>query len=83
MSLSALQIIIPYLNLIHPDDIDYIMSREGRLIWIEKLLERPIRTADSNIGQQAESITPNQLQKKPGLIHRILRKLDHLIPIQY
>ena len=83
MSLAALQIMIPYLNLIHPEDIDYIMGNEGRLVWYEKLLDRPIRTADNRAGQQGESISPILPKYKPGLIHRILRKLDAMIPIQY
>lgn len=43
LSLIALQLIIPYLNLIREEDIEYIFSKEGRYTWYSKLEERPIR----------------------------------------
>lgn len=83
MSLAALQVLIPHLNLIHPADIDYIMSREGRYDWLEKLLERPLRTADNSKGQTADHINPNKKETKPGILHRILWKLDRSFPVEY
>jgi glycosyltransferase involved in cell wall biosynthesis len=80
MSLSALQVLLPYLEKIHPDDIEYIMSKEARYIWLEKLLERPLRTSDNVLGHQIKQITYNHKPTKVKLIKRILRKLDKLIP---
>jgi len=42
-SLTALSIIIPYLDLIVEEDVDYIFSREGRNHWFSNLIARPIR----------------------------------------
>ncbi len=83
MSLAALQVLLPHINLIHPDDVNYIMSKEGRYDWLEKLLERPLRTADRTTGNTAEHINPNKVEIKPGILHRILWKLDRSIPIKY
>lgn len=83
MSLLALQVMMPFLHLIHPEDVDYIMSREHRYNWLDKLVERPLRTADNQTGQNATTLNPVEEKIKPGLIHRVLRKLDRTIPVQY
>lgn len=80
MAIATLQIILPYLDKIHPDDIEYIMSKEGRYIWIDKLLERPIRTSENVTGTQIIQITYDKKPSKVKLIKRILRKIDRLIP---
>ena len=43
LSLKALYVVLPYLDLIEPKDINYIMSRKGRLNWFRKIKKRPIR----------------------------------------
>jgi glycosyltransferase involved in cell wall biosynthesis len=83
MSLAALQVLLPYLHLINPDDVDYIMSRKARYEWLEKLVEKPLRTAEGLTGDNAEHINPNAKFVKPGIIHRILRKLDRSLPENY
>ena len=50
VSLNALQIIIPYLDLLSEKDVDYIMSKKGRANWFENLGERPIRLKDNSSG---------------------------------
>ncbi len=42
-SLAALQVIIPFLDLLDPKDIEYIMSKKGRYNWFEHIEKRPIR----------------------------------------
>lgn len=80
MAIATLQIILPYLDKIHPDDIEYIMSKEGRYVWIDRLLERPIRTSENITGAQIVQITYDRKPPKIKLIKRILRKIDRLIP---
>jgi len=80
MAIATLQIILPYLDKIHPDDIEYILSKEGRYVWIDKLLERPIRTSDNVSGNQIVQITYDNKPPKIKLIKRILRKIDRMIP---
>jgi len=50
ISLTILQILLPYLDLIHDEDVDYIMSREGRYNWYEHLQTRPIRLKSGATG---------------------------------
>lgn len=80
LSLGTLQVMIPYLHLIHPDDIEYMFSKEHRNNWLEHLLEHPIRTADNVEGQKAQHINIPREPKKMGLLRRILRKLDRMLP---
>jgi glycosyltransferase involved in cell wall biosynthesis len=80
MAIATLQIILPYLDKIHPDDIEYILSKDGRYIWIDKLLERPIRTSENISGQQIIQITYDRKPQKINILKRILRKLDRMIP---
>ncbi len=58
-SLSALIGIIPFLDQIEEADINYIFSKVGRLTWMEKLSERPIRIK-------------NQLPGKTGRVDELI-----------
>ena len=51
-SLVALQILIPFLDQILEEDVDYLMSRASRYDWFENLDRRPIRL---KIGGQGET----------------------------
>ena len=42
-SYVILQIILPYLNLIDENDINYIMGEKGRDVWFDNLKKHPIR----------------------------------------
>lgn len=43
VSLSALVILIPFLNRIDESDLEYIMSKKGRYTWLNNLDKNPIR----------------------------------------
>ena len=45
ISLRALQLLIPFFDLIDDRDINYIMSSKGRYTWFNNLSKRPIRIA--------------------------------------
>ena len=49
-SLLALQVLLPYLSLIYPQDVEYIFSKEHRLKWFEQLNKRPLRLAKGKVG---------------------------------
>ena len=51
ISLTALQILIPYLDQVLDEDVDYIMGRDTRLNWHGLLDHRPIRLADGTTGR--------------------------------
>ena len=61
-SLTALQIVLPYIELFRERDVNYIMSRKGRYTWFETLDKHPIRLKDAVSGRTGRRIgTP----KKP------------------
>jgi glycosyltransferase involved in cell wall biosynthesis len=43
ISLTAIQLLIPHLDLISVSDVDYIFSPAGRNVWFQNLDSRPIR----------------------------------------
>lgn len=47
-SLFALSILIPYIDKINVDDVDYLMSKNYRNVWLNLLAEKPIRLKESN-----------------------------------
>lgn len=49
-SLTATQIIIPFIDLINDKDVNYIMSRQGRKSWFGDLGKRPIRLKSGDSG---------------------------------
>lgn len=49
-SLIAIQILIPFLDLLNDEDVDYIMSRQGRYLWFENLKKHPIRVKLNSSG---------------------------------
>lgn len=59
-SLKALTALIPYLDSIEPEDVEYLFSREGRYTWFENLDHRPIRMRNEQLArvQKKESIEP-------------------------
>lgn len=43
MPLTALQTLLPYIHLLNPRDVNYIMSKKGRYNWFGNLKNHPIR----------------------------------------
>jgi glycosyltransferase involved in cell wall biosynthesis len=72
VSLTALQVVLPFLDLLDDEDVDYIMSRNGRYTWVEQLRKRPVRVKSSTAGQSGT------IQEAPfplRILRRALRKL--------
>jgi glycosyltransferase involved in cell wall biosynthesis len=55
-SLIALQIILPLIDLIDKDDINYIMSEKYRLDWFDNLLKRPLKLTNERQGEGGEIV---------------------------
>jgi len=68
-SLTALQVLIPFLGLINKEDLDYIMSPKGRYVWFSRLKEHPLRLA----GKPVRKI--NFYKKSKAKINRLFRNL--------
>jgi glycosyltransferase involved in cell wall biosynthesis len=79
MSLASLQVILPYLDLIHPEEIEYIFSKEGRYTWADQLKERPIKTIENIVGNKITQINYEKKPKKMSILKRIIKKLDRMI----
>jgi glycosyltransferase involved in cell wall biosynthesis len=50
-SLVGLQVLLPFLHMIEDDDVEYILSPEGRYRWFENLAERPLRVKSPQVGK--------------------------------
>lgn len=63
LSLTALQLMIPYLDLLRGHDRRYLLSRRGRATWFDRLEQRPLR------------LRP---ERSPGPLDAALRRLWRL-----
>jgi len=82
VSLLLLQVLLPYLHLIHPEDADYITSRAGRLIWVDELGRRPLRSASGEDAVPPAATTPLSQRELPvGVILKMLsNKVKRRLP---
>jgi glycosyltransferase involved in cell wall biosynthesis len=74
ISLTAIQIIIPFLELISKEDIEYIFSKEGRYSWFENLKNHPIRLK----AESDKEIMEDSYSKK-GLVDRLKNRFKGII----
>lgn len=65
VSITLLQVILPFIEQIHSDDVNYIMGEYGRYTWYEKINQRPIRLC-------------NKYPIKLSLISIVVRKIHNL-----
>lgn len=49
-SFVALQIMLPFMDLIDEGDVDFIMGKRGRNIWFSNLINRPLRLRGMPVG---------------------------------
>ncbi|MES2377390.1 MAG: glycosyltransferase family 2 protein [Bacteroidota bacterium] len=75
MSLAALQIILPYYHIFHPEDFNYIMSNENRMNWFENFDSRPIRILGGQVGLKSISVNAAQPKPNAGLAKKIYYRL--------
>jgi glycosyltransferase involved in cell wall biosynthesis len=50
-SLKALRVLLPHLELLDEDSVEYLFSPQGRGSWFERLTERPLRLRGTAIGE--------------------------------
>src|SRR6185312_3130321 len=63
VSLRLIKLIINYIDLLNPDDVNYIFSKKGRYSWFDNLKKQPIRLLDKT--QTANSVWSDHQIKKP------------------
>lgn len=56
VSMTALQIMIPFLELLYDGDVDYIMGRWGRQRWFDCLDKRPLRVKSGVVGKTGKAV---------------------------
>jgi len=80
VSLTALQILVPYFHLLNDNDVDYMLSRSGRHVWFDKLSQKPIRIKGGTIGQAGTSTTPSITKNSiKALWSKSLRRIHNII----
>lgn len=78
ISLTALQIIIPYIDQIADADIYYIVGK-GRHVWFEQIQERPLRMKNGVVGSAGYVVHLSNSMKSNGRDVSILRNLVNFI----
>jgi glycosyltransferase involved in cell wall biosynthesis len=76
MSIIALQIILPFYELIEPQDLDYIMGKENRLSWFDDLEKRPVRIINSKPGVRAANINTTDVVTR-NLLSKVYYKIKN------
>lgn len=72
-SLAALQILIPFLQLLKPESVNYIFGEGKRTIWWDKLGQRPLRVRFNTLEEYNESI--DRKRTTPSLFSRVAVKI--------
>ncbi|MFZ2621008.1 MAG: glycosyltransferase family 2 protein [Minisyncoccia bacterium] len=76
VTMSALIAVMPFLDKIIDEDIDYMLSKEGRFTWFDNLKTKPIRLRGEKISENTSRII--KLEKNSKIVYKIkafLRKL--------
>jgi glycosyltransferase involved in cell wall biosynthesis len=60
ISMTALQILLPYFELMEAKSVDYIMARKSRQYWFDNLNRRPLRTRSGTIGRGGSIINASE-----------------------
>ena len=76
--MTALIGLIPFLDRLDEDDVEYMFSRAGRQTWYETLTEHPIRLKTGAPGENGsiEFVAPYQSRERPGGMAAMLEKVQ-------
>jgi glycosyltransferase involved in cell wall biosynthesis len=78
-SLIALQIILPFIDLINKDDINYIMSKKHRFNWVDNLFKKPLKLANGIRGEGGEIIDKTIKNRQWLSLRSFIVKIGKLI----
>ncbi len=79
-SLAALAVLFPFLDMIHDDDVNYIMGCKGRYTWFADLEKRTLRMRDGITGKTGYSVNFwKESLPSPSFVLRAARKIKRLI----
>lgn len=74
-SLTALQILIPYLDLFKESDINFIVGRKWRHVWFEHLDVRPLRLKTGAAGSVGYVVNLSDTSMQPRCDTHLIKKL--------
>jgi glycosyltransferase involved in cell wall biosynthesis len=74
LSLTALQILSPYLDLLDPGDAEYVVGEIGRTIWFNELGRRPIRLRNGAEGVAGYSTSLSSFRRRLASIGRKVKR---------
>lgn len=82
-SLTALQILLPYIDQLEPQSVNYALGPRGRNTWFENMDAKPIRTKSRRKGKGGVVLDSrgNKIRKPSALQHllaRVRAKIDRL-----
>jgi glycosyltransferase involved in cell wall biosynthesis len=67
VSLAALEILLPFLNLLEDKDVEFIFDKRNRCNWFAKMEERPIRVKGGKVGRSGFVVTTSLYQEAETL----------------
>ena len=56
LSLSALEVLLPFIDLFDEHEVEYLFGRESRYTWLERLSDRPIKLKGMSLGTDGRHI---------------------------
>ena len=74
-SLRALQVLLPYIDQIEDEDIEYMLSKENRLTWFSDLSTRPIRIKAQAAGKSGELVQGANGSKVRRVLQAVKRRV--------
>jgi hypothetical protein len=75
VSLAALAGLLPFLQLLEDEDVDYIMSHDFRYSWFENLATRPVRLKNQGAGRSGTMTMPTLRMLTARRFRRLVRRL--------
>lgn len=79
VSLEALKILIPFLDLIDERDVNYIMGPNGRYVWFDKLGKHPLRLCKGKKKIKKYIDKRELLKKKYPFLADVYRKIRKIV----
>jgi glycosyltransferase involved in cell wall biosynthesis len=76
-SLKALQVLLPHLDLLLDEDVEYLFSKQGRETWYGNLPRRPLRIKGQEHGEGGHVLWTRP--RKRGLVERVRHRLARMI----
>ncbi len=71
LSINAFRALLPILDHLEPESVEYLFSKEGRSSWFENLPKRPLRLSGKEVGQVGSVV--HHARQKDAFVKRVRR----------